>query len=79
MCFVCVLEETFALLSLWPWESFPGGVCAFSPSSLAPRDKRSTFVLWYGQEQVVGQAGILTATVPHGDNRDGKRTTLLVF
>lgn len=79
MCFVCVLEVDFCLAQPVPWESFPGGVCILSPSSLAPRDKRSRFVLWCGQEQVVGQAGTLTAMVPHGDNRDGKRTTLLVF
>lgn len=70
MCFACVLEvQTFALLSLWPWESSPGSVCALSPSSLVPRDKRSRFVLWHGQEPIVGQAGTLTALAPGEANQ----------
>lgn len=65
ICFACVLEvQTFGLLSQWPWKSFHGGVCALSPSPSASRDMRSRFVLWCGQEQVVGQAETLTALVP---------------
>lgn len=76
MCFACVLEaQTFALLSLWPWDSFPGGVCALSPPFLAPRNKRSRFVLWRGQ--AVGQAGTL---VPCDQTYwDEKRIVLLLF